>query len=67
MDEEWNGYRTVLGSLNSRLASRGGPYAAIYDLSGVTSTTLPTELVRSYARCTPPSQGAQTIALANAR
>ena len=38
----------------SRFASIGGPYAAIYDLSGVTDTTLPVELVRSYAR-RPPS------------
>lgn len=37
----------------SRLGSRGGPYAAIYDLSGVISTTLPTELVRTYARRAP--------------
>ena len=37
----------------SRLASSGGPYAAIYDLSEVTRTTLPVELVRSYARRTP--------------
>lgn len=37
----------------SRLGSDGGPYAAIYDLSEVTSTTLPTELVRGYARRTP--------------
>jgi hypothetical protein len=37
----------------SRLGSRGGPYAAIYDLSGVTSTTVPTDLVRRYARRAP--------------
>lgn len=37
----------------SRLGSDGGPYGAIYDLSEVTSTTLPTELVRGYARRTP--------------
>lgn len=37
----------------SRLGSDGGPYAAIYDLSGVRSTTLPTDMVRKYARRTP--------------
>ena len=37
----------------SRLGSHGGPYAAIYDLSRVTSTTLPTELVRGYAHRAP--------------
>jgi hypothetical protein len=37
----------------SRLGSDGGPYSAIYDLSGVRSTTLPTELVRRYARRAP--------------
>jgi len=34
--------------------SEGGPYAAIYDLSTVTGTTLSVDLVRSYAR-RPPS------------
>jgi hypothetical protein len=35
------------------VASRGGPYAAIYDLSAVKDTTIPTEMVRSYARRRP--------------
>jgi hypothetical protein len=37
-----------------RVASHGGPYAAIYDLSIPKSTTLPTALIRSFAR-RPPS------------
>jgi hypothetical protein len=37
-----------------RLASRGGPYAAIYDLSRAKDTTMTTAMVRSYAR-RPPS------------
>jgi len=32
------------------LASHGGPYAAIFDLSGVTSTTLSPDAVRGLAR-----------------
>jgi hypothetical protein len=38
----------------SRVASSGGPYAAIYDLSRVKDTTMPTEMVRDFAR-RPPS------------
>ena len=38
----------------SEATSRGGPYAAIYDLSATKHTTIPTELVRSFAR-RPPS------------
>jgi hypothetical protein len=34
----------------ARLASSGGPYAAIYDLSRATSTTLSTDMVRCYGR-----------------
>jgi hypothetical protein len=37
----------------ARLAGGGGPYAAIYDLSRAIGTTLPTNLVRYYARRTP--------------
>ena len=38
----------------SEVTSHGGPYAAIYDLSAVKNTTLPTYVVRSFAR-RPPS------------
>ena len=38
----------------SEATSQGGPYAAIYDLSAAKKTTLPTELIRSFAR-RPPS------------
>ena len=38
----------------SQVASRGGPYAAIYDLSMAKGTTIPTEMVRSFARRRPP-------------
>jgi hypothetical protein len=38
----------------TRLSSSGGPYAAIYDLSAAKDTTIPTEMIRSYAR-RPPS------------
>src|SRR5260370_7980803 len=34
----------------AQLASSGGPYAAIYDLSRATSTTLSTDMVRGYGR-----------------
>jgi len=34
----------------TRLASHGGPYAAIYDLSAATDTTLTTEEVRHFGR-----------------
>jgi len=37
----------------ARLASKGGPYAAIYDFSRVMSTTLPTDVVRNYAHGAP--------------
>jgi hypothetical protein len=37
----------------ARVASHGGPYAAIYDLSGVKNTTLPTDAVRGFARRAP--------------
>ena len=37
------------------VTSSGGPYAAIYDLSGVKSTTLPTDTVRSFGRHRQPS------------
>jgi hypothetical protein len=38
----------------SRIASSGGPYAAIYDLSRAMDTTISTDMVRSFAR-RPPS------------
>jgi hypothetical protein len=41
----------------SLFASRGGPYAAIYDFSGVTSTTLSPTAVRGFARCPYPVPG----------
>jgi len=37
----------------SRLTSSGGPYAAIYDLSVTTDTTIPVGIVRSFARRKP--------------
>jgi hypothetical protein len=37
----------------SEVASRGGPYAAIYDLSAAKHTTIPTNTVRSFARRQP--------------
>jgi hypothetical protein len=37
----------------SRVTSSGGPYAAIYDLSRVKDTSIPTEMVRSFARRAP--------------
>lgn len=36
------------------ISSNGGPYAAIYDLSATKDTTIPTEIIRNYAR-RPPS------------
>ena len=36
-----------------RLTSTGGPYAAIYDLSAATSTTIPTKMIRTYAHLKP--------------
>jgi hypothetical protein len=41
----------------SLLASSGGPYAAIYDLSMAKDTTIPTEMVRSFALRSPPIPG----------
>jgi hypothetical protein len=38
----------------SRIASNGGPYAAIYDMSRVVETTISTDMVRNFAR-RPPS------------
>ena len=37
----------------SRFTSRGGSYAAIYDLSATKDTTMATEMVRSFARRHP--------------
>ena len=37
----------------TRLSSSGGPYAAIYDLSAAKDTTIPTEMIMSYARRRP--------------
>ena len=34
----------------TRLASSGGPYAAIFDLSAVKDTTIPVNAVRGFAR-----------------
>jgi len=41
----------------SLVASRGGPYAAIYDYSRVTSTTLSSDAVRGWARRPHPVPG----------
>ena len=38
----------------AELKSRGGSYAAIYDLSMAKGTTIPTEMVREFARRRPP-------------
>ena len=37
----------------AQLASSGGPYAAIFDLSAVKSTTIPVDMVRGLARNRP--------------
>jgi hypothetical protein len=37
----------------SRATSTGGPYAAIYDLTRAKDTTIPTEIVRGFARRSP--------------
>src|SRR5258708_19377362 len=37
----------------SRVTSSGGPYAAIYDLTRAKDTTIPTEMVRDFARRRP--------------
>jgi hypothetical protein len=38
----------------SQVASSGGPYVAIYDLSMAKGTTIPTEVVRTFAHRRPP-------------
>ena len=37
----------------TQLSSSGGPYAAIYDLTMVKHTTIPTDAVRGFARSNP--------------
>ena len=37
----------------TRIASRGGPYAAIFDLSGVKRSTIPAEAIRDFAHRAP--------------
>ena len=37
----------------SQITSQGGDYAAIYDLSAATNTTISTEMIRNYAHRTP--------------
>jgi hypothetical protein len=37
----------------SEFTSRGGPYAAIYDLSAAKRATIPTDMVRGFARRAP--------------
>jgi hypothetical protein len=37
----------------SLLASSGGPYAAIYDLSAAKDTSIPTDMIRNFARRRP--------------
>ena len=44
----------------SLVAYRGGPYAAIFDFSGVTDTTLSADAVRDYALRDPPIPGGRT-------
>jgi hypothetical protein len=44
----------------ARIASRGGPYAAIWDLSGVTSTTASTDQVRERASSAPAVPAGRT-------
>jgi hypothetical protein len=46
-----------------RIASRGGPYAAIWDLSGVTGTTASANDVRSRALSPPAVPGGRTRVL----
>jgi hypothetical protein len=48
-------YRSV-----ARIASRGGPYAAIWDLSGVTSTTASTDQFRELASRAPAVPAGRT-------
>jgi hypothetical protein len=40
----------------SEFTSRGGPFAAIYDLSAAKRTTIRTDMVRSFAAVVRPSQ-----------
>jgi hypothetical protein len=47
----------------ARIASRGGPYAAIWDLSGVTGTTASANDVRSRALSPPAVPGGRTRVL----
>jgi hypothetical protein len=51
-------YRTL-----SRLASSGGPYAAIFDLLRVTSTTPSSHAVRDFAHRAPSVPGGRTHVL----
>ena len=51
-------YRSV-----ARIASRGGPYATIWDLSGVTGTTLSANDVTSWAQRGPAVSGARVRVL----
>ena len=37
----------------ARITSRGGPYAAIFDLSGVRRSTIPADAIRSFALRAP--------------
>ena len=37
----------------TQIASRGGPYAAIFDLSGVKRSTIPAEAIRDFAHRAP--------------
>jgi hypothetical protein len=37
----------------SRVTSTGGPYAAIYDLSAAKDTSIPTDMIRNFARRRP--------------
>jgi hypothetical protein len=44
----------------SLFASRGGPYAAIFDFSGATRITVPTEAIRGFAHRAPAVPGGRT-------
>jgi hypothetical protein len=49
----------------SEVTSQGGPYAAIFDLSGVKRSTIPAEAIRSFALRTPAvSEGRPRVEVA---
>jgi hypothetical protein len=48
----------------SLVASRGGPYAAIFDFSGVTATTLSSDAIRDFALRAPAVPEGKTCVVA---